>query len=391
MYKNIETMKIKPFVEVLVLAVGTTPQIITETIYALIHGSPPIRPDKIHVVTTATGRTIVTDRLLKNGIFDEFVREFRLEGLAIGDDDCIVPHDGKGCEIDDIIGSHESEAMGNLITSLIRTLSQDEHVRLHCSIAGGRKTMSFYMGAALQLFGRPWDRLYHVLVSPEFESNPLFFYKPKRNRVIESRLPDGTMTKLETKNAQIHLAELPFIRLRDKLSLQGKSFHDLVKEGQEKIDTATFQPELFVNIASRTVQIGPYTIQMNPAHLIVYSELLRNKTTGCVHPERPYCLECTDCFQPLSSLLSEQALERMIHDYRNIYRNAPYRADELHAQWKKRTGTESIRQALSKITRSITEGVTDERIRPYYVVSAERIYAGSRYGVRIEKGKITIQ
>lgn len=384
-------MTVTPFVEVLILAVGTTPQIITETIYALIHDSPPIRPEKIYVVTTSTGKAIVTDRLLKNGKFDEFVHEFRLEGLTIGDDDFFVPRDGKGREIDDIIGSRESEAMGDCITSLVRTLSQDSRVRLHCSIAGGRKTMSFYMGAALQLFGRPWDRLYHVLVPPEFESHPLFFYKPKKNRVIESRLPDGTMTKLETKNARIHLAELPFIRLRDKLSLQGKSFHDLVKEGQEKIDTATFQPEIFVSIPDRTVRIGPFSIQMNPTHLIVYAELLRNKTNGCRHPEQPYCHECTDCFQSLSSLLSEQALDRMIHDYRNIYRHAPSRADELHAKWKKRTGTESIRQVLSKISRSITEKVPDERIRPYYVVSTKRIYADSRYGVRIEKRKITLQ
>ncbi|WP_442891844.1 CRISPR-associated ring nuclease [Dissulfurispira sp.] len=40
--------------------------------------------------------------------------------------------------------------------------------------------MSFYMGAALQLFGRPWDRLYHVLVTPEFESNPEFFTSQRK-------------------------------------------------------------------------------------------------------------------------------------------------------------------------------------------------------------------
>ena len=29
------------------------------------------------------------------------------------------------------------------------------------------------------LYGRPQDRIYHVLVSPEFESSGVFFYPPR--------------------------------------------------------------------------------------------------------------------------------------------------------------------------------------------------------------------
>lgn len=172
-------MKIRPFKEALVLAVGTTPQIITETICALVQQKPPVVPDRLTIVTTTAGRKAVQEKLLANGVFTQFTREFALPSLALQDDHIIVPHHASGHEIDDITSTAESEAMGDLITSLIRDLTSEPETRLHCSIAGGRKTMSFYMGAALQLFGRPWDRLYHVLVSPEFESNPHFFSNRK--------------------------------------------------------------------------------------------------------------------------------------------------------------------------------------------------------------------
>lgn len=382
-------MKIKPFVEVLVLAVGTTPQIITETIQGLLDLSPPVRPDKLYIVTTATGKQTVKERLLENGIYNKFAQNFTLNNLSLGDENFVVAKNGAGREIYDIVEAEESEAMGDLITSLISDLAQNPRVRLHCSIAGGRKTMSFYMGTALQLFGRPWDRLYHVLVSPEFESNPLFFYKPKKNTIIELKLPDGSLKKLQTKDARIHLAELPFIRLGDKLNLQGKSFADLVQEGQKKLDTATIQPELLIDLSARTVHIGPRLIEMIPVQLMVYAALLKQKVHSCKHEEKPYCGDCTDCFLTLQNLLSPEAIEQMALDYKKMYRESPFRADELKTKWKDRPGTETIRQNISKISRTIKEQLPEEALWPYFTVTAVRRYAGTRYGVRAEKKKIT--
>lgn len=384
-------MKILPFKEVLILVVGTTPQIITETIYGLLSEKPPIKPEEVFIITTSVGKTTTQSGLLQNNLFQAFVKEYGLGQLNIPDDHFIVARNSYGDELSDITDDTENEIMGDLITSFIRTLADDQKTRLHCSIAGGRKTMSFYMGTALQLFGRPWDRLYHVLVSPEFESNPEFFYKPRRNRIIESRTPDGATKKLNTRDATIHLAELPFIRLRDKLYLQGKSFKDLVQEGQSKIDTATFQPELNVDLAARTVRIGNRLIEMIPVQLMVYAALLRQKIQGCKHQDRPYCADCTDCFQVLQNLLAKPTLERMAEDYKRMYKESPFRAEELKAKWQGRAGTETLRQNISKISRTIKEQLPDERLWPYYTVTAMRRYAGTRYGVRLEKEKINIK
>ena len=61
---------------------------------------------------------------------------------------------------------------GRCITNLIRAFTADPESALHVSIAGGRKTMGFFLGYALSLYGRAQDKLSHVLVSPPFESSP---------------------------------------------------------------------------------------------------------------------------------------------------------------------------------------------------------------------------
>lgn len=379
------------FKEIFIFVAGATPQIITETLYAISQNNPPVYPDEIHIVTTTTGKKKIEDTLLKRGILKELEKEYGLPSINLTDESFIVAKDSSGREIDDIRNEHENEAIGDLITSVIRQKAKDPNTRLHCSLAGGRKTMSFYMGAALQLFGRPWDKLYHVLVSPEFESNPEFFYKPKRNKVIECRLPDGTAKRLSTKDAEIQLAELPFIRLGNKISLHGKGFRELVAEGQKEIDMATMQPPLIVNLTERTVYIGDNLIEMVPIELMTYTAFLRQKTVYCRYPERQYCLDCAECFQVLTDLSSRPSVEEMTKDYKRIYSGQPLKAEEFLNKWKDGMDTSVIRQNISKINRSIKEQLADETLLPYYCITALKKYGSSRYGVRAEKGKIRVE
>ena len=171
--------------------------------------------------------------------------------------------------------------------------------------------MSFYLGSALQLFGRPWDRLYHVLVSPEFESHPGFFYKPRKNRILEVKDVSGKIIKkLNTRDARISLAEIPFLSLGGKLSLEGKSYRDLIAESQREINTATVQLPLKVDFKDHLIEVGTRAVEMVPMQLIVYAALLREKVQRCRHPERDLCLECSDCFPALVDLASKRAWRR---------------------------------------------------------------------------------
>jgi hypothetical protein len=51
----------------------------------------------------------------------------------------------------------------------------------------------------------------------------------------------------------------------------------------------------------------------------------------------------------------------------------------------------AIRQNISKINRTIKEQLSNETLLPYYLITSIKKYAGSRYGVRVEKGKIRIE
>jgi len=254
--------------------------------------------------------------------------------------------------------------------------------------------MSFYLGSALQLFGRPWDKLYHVLVSPEFESHPDFFYKPRRNKVLELKDSNGRVfKKLQTRDARISLAELPFIRLRDKIPLEGKGFKELVREGQREIDMASVQPSIRVNLPERVVYVGETSIDMVPIQMVIYVHLLRQKLQSCSFPERPYCLDCTECFPYLGDLSKRKVLDGMVTDYQGIYGVSSGRVEEFRRHWEKKGGIDSdtLRQNLSKINSVSKEHLKDETLLPYFLIAPVGKHGSKRYGIRAEKGKIMVE
>lgn len=382
----------KPFEkEILIFVAGATPQIITETIFALSRKTPPVYPDEIYIITTAAGKRTIKESLIEKKILDKLIKEYRLPVISLKDESFVVVRDKEGRELEDIRDEVDNERIGDLITSFIREKARDYRVRLHCSLAGGRKTMSFYLGSAVQLFGRPWDKLYHVLVTPEFEHNPEFFYKPKKDRTIHCRLQDGSVVEMNTRDAKIQLAELPIIRLGGRISLQGKGFKELVEEGQSEIDTATVQPYLIVNLSERTVQIEDNTLEMIPMQLMIYTAFLRSKVDHCRYPERKYCLECTDCFQTITDIWSRPLLEEMAKDYVRIYGGKIGKKDDLLERHKNGIDPQLARQIITKINRTIKEQLPDEKLHPYYIISNIKKYGSTRYGVRIEKMKIRIE
>lgn len=372
--------------EIFIFIAGSTPQVITETIYALAMKNPPVYPDEIFIITTKMGKERVEDALIKKGILKHLIQEYDLPEIVITKDSFIIPVDSSDNPLEDIRDEFDNEIMGDLITSFIKEKAKDTNARLHCSLAGGRKTMSFYIGSALQLFGRPCDKLYHILVTPEFESNPEFFYKPKKDRVIEA-----TGKRLNTKDAEITIAELPFIRLINKIFFHTEGFKDLVHEGQKEIDTATIQRQIFVNLSERTVHIGDDLIELVPSQLMIYTAYLRQKKDHCKYSERENCIDCADCFLSIDDLSGRPALEDMVKDYRKIYSTQLLRADDLLDKHKEGFDPPTIRQNISKINRTIKEQLQDETLFPYYTITTVKKYAGSRYGVRAEKGKIRIE
>ncbi len=388
-------MSVKAYRETLVFVTGTTPQIVTETLYCLTQTTqPPVFPDEIHILTTSSGKEKIERELLERERLKAFSKEFGLPPIPLTRESIHVVCDEKGNPIEDIREVSHNESVGDFIANFIREKAEDPGIRLHCSLAGGRKTMSFYLGTALQLFGRPWDKLYHVLVTSEFESHPEFYYKPRKNRVLELRDSSGKVIKrIETKDAQISLAELPFVRLRDKISFAGKGFRDLVREGQREIDMACIQPMLKVDLTEKVIYVGQVGIDMVPIQMAIYTHLLRRKLEGCHFPERPYCLDCIDCFPYLGDLSNRKTLEEIIKDYQKAYGPHSGRVEEFRKHWERKGGIDqdTLRQNISKINSTLKETIEDETLHPYYLITPIGKHGSKRYGIRAEKGKIAIE
>ena len=200
---------------ILLATLGKSPAVLTETLYhmACIQ-SPPNVPTEIHVVTTAEGA-----HRAKLSLLDPSMAKLKVlsDNYSLNDLSLALPlanihtiTDAAGSVLEDITSAEHSAATADLITSLVRQFTSDVQSSLHVSIAGGRKTMGFLLGYALTIFGRQQDRLSHVLVNEPFDTMPEFFFPPRQPVV----LIDRSGRPASTQTANIRLAEIPFIKLR---------------------------------------------------------------------------------------------------------------------------------------------------------------------------------
>ncbi len=199
---------------ILLCACGITPQVVTESLYCLrVAAEERFAVNEVHIITTARGREAAEASLLVAGHFAQLCKDYGFDDIRFDASHIEVIRDPLGSELDDIRSPEENAAAADCITELIRRLSSDEGAALHVSLAGGRKTMSYYAGYALSLFGRPQDRLSHVLVKEEFEAEPEFFYPTPDSRAIRTR----SGRHLDASRATLTLANIPFVRLRGTL------------------------------------------------------------------------------------------------------------------------------------------------------------------------------
>lgn len=380
----------KQFREVLIFVAGATPQIITETIYALAMQNPPIYADELHIITHSLGKQLIIQKLGKDGVLQQLCTEYGIPRLSLSDANFLVITDQDGNELSDIRTVADNEQAGDQIAAFLRRKAAEPSVRLHCSLSGGRKTMTHYMGIAFQLFARQWDRLYHVMVAPEFEKVEQFFYPPKQPQQLNVKSRTGEVI-INTADANVSLVQLPMIYLRDKVPSQAATIREIVAEGQKEIDMAATQRPVRVNLAERTLYIGDTLIDLSPIQLMLYTTFLNLKRQPCRFNSRDYCHECTACFIPLVELTSSEAIEQMAKDYQSIYGNDPLKADELLEKWDRNLQTDLLRQQISKINAAIRDDLNDPTLLPIYKVSTVKQYGSSRYGVRVEKGKIVVE
>lgn len=252
--------------------VGLSPAVVTETLYALaVRRRPRVVPADVHIVTTREGAARVTATLLgPRGALTALRQEYRLplEALRCPPDHVHVLVDARGEPLDDIVTSRDSEAVGEQLAALVQRLGAPPGTALHCSLAGGRKTMGALLAMALQLHGGPQDRLYHVLVSPPWERVDDFFFPTRRSRRL--RGPDGFV---DARRAEVALAELPLLRLGPavrRLGLSGLDLARLAAEVEAEAAGRLRLEPLVLDPARRSVRVGDFRVVLPAQQFALY-------------------------------------------------------------------------------------------------------------------------
>ena len=238
---------------ILLAAMGTSPQVLTETLYAIHMQGKPF-PDEVYLITSENAKAKTVELLFEKEQIKQLkahhnLPDFKFELshiLLMEDDDGEVVFDGR--EEDD------QKSIADSITRIVTRFTADENCLIHASIAGGRKTMAFYLGYAMSMFGRDQDILSHVFVSKEFEFTEQFFFPTLNDNYIAKN-----NQLLNTKDAQVTLAEIPFVRMRNLVDknliaqIENDSFSKAVahlnayKKENIKVEIATKAKNILVN------------------------------------------------------------------------------------------------------------------------------------------------
>ncbi|MDN5924216.1 MAG: CRISPR-associated ring nuclease Csm6 [Xanthomonadales bacterium] len=270
----------------LVCVTGMAPQIVTETLYVLLKREPQFVPTELHLISTRLGAEQAALSFLEpdtdwlSRLLDEF--DIPREAMCFNRENIHVVHDQNHYALEDIRNADENTAAADQITRLIADFAADENSVIHASLAGGRKTLGFYLGYAMSLFGRPQDVLSHVLVNEPFERLSNFFYPPKRGQVLYLR--DGT--PVHTRDAILDLAEIPFVRLALNLKtplqtkLQDPTFS--FKSAVEQAQLALEPPRLRIEIGDNRVFAGQraLSVKLSDANFVFYLLLARATQAG---------------------------------------------------------------------------------------------------------------
>jgi CRISPR-associated protein (TIGR02584 family) len=252
--------------DVLVITAGATPQVITETVFALAKREPARIPGRIICATTHAMLVRFAD------VLDDRLRELTRE-LGIepkwGKVEVQYPLDEAGKPVEDIRTEADTTAFATFMADLIRRLTLDPQTRIHLSLAGGRKSMSYHAGAAIELFGRGQDELSHVLVQPDdFEGCADFWYPTRGSNPVRHR--DGRM--LDAKDARVAFSLIPFVRtgelMPDWFREEQLQYGDYVARVQAAQGTGL---QIELDSGRREVVIGRLgRVEMSPVQFAFY-------------------------------------------------------------------------------------------------------------------------
>ncbi|MBQ7188481.1 MAG: TIGR02584 family CRISPR-associated protein [Kiritimatiellae bacterium] len=145
---------------ILVAGMGTSPAVLTETVWALAHQAKPVLPHEVVVLTTKTGKIRLSTEILSGtpSVWEKLKAALRKEKIGIddrlvfGETSIRVIPDRDGNEADDLRTGEDNLRTADFMLQQIRQYSEASDTVILASIAGGRKTMSALLFSCMRHF-----------------------------------------------------------------------------------------------------------------------------------------------------------------------------------------------------------------------------------------------
>jgi len=366
---------------ILVAVAGQTPAIVTETLWAL-EQQCGVRVDEIRVITTAQGaQSLIRELLGSNGAFAEYCTHYQVPAgrIAFSQHHIYVLKDAEGRELQDIRNSEDNKVVANTIFSLIRSWCRRSDEVLHCSVAGGRKTMGNYLTMSLMLCGRMHDRLSHVLVSPEFERGVHgFYYPPPRETFYarKSRVDNIPGEPLSSRDACVELADIPFPRLRELLGGDlplEKSLTEAITYSQYILQYLQAPPPLILRLDRRSVILGQFAFVLPKQLIAVYAFFLLSFNGSRSRAS----METLFCKRLLLAQL-ERLMDRMKHGEHEVY---AWETMKDEADFRSR-----MSPCISKVNGALQSALGKNRLSSHFSIATK-----GAYGVDVQDFEILLK
>ena len=258
---------------ILIAGMGTSPAVLSETVWALAHQENPIVPDEIVVLTTRSGKAALRSAVMSGtpSVWERLRTALGKENIStngkliFGDTSIRVIPDEHGNEVDDLRTGSDNLRAADFMLGELRKYTEDPDTTVLCSSAGGRKTMSALLFSCMTLLGREGDKVYHVLLPPEFEQGvdpPFYFPEPGVTYTAKA-----TGRKFRANRVQSELFEVPFVRMRgwyqEKFKSIPPSYRTLISKVQTVAPPAVAYPEIEIDAWNGGVTINRVQVALS--------------------------------------------------------------------------------------------------------------------------------
>ena len=266
---------------VLIAVLGTSPAVLTETVWALAHLDEPVIPDEVVAVTTTGGEAALKAQLFGEAKgWDRLLAALSRLRVGVGESlrfgttrqsIKVFSDRRRQYELADIATTDDNTQAADDLLEILRCYTEDPSTQVYASIAGGRKTMGALMLSCMSLLGREGDHVLHVLVNPPFDGGvePVFLFPERGVRYT----PRAGGPALSAREARISLIDLPFVKMRgwyqDRFKTLPPRYSDLVRAAQSVGPAATVQkPLLTFDFDDGSLFVDEQAVKLSPVEFI---------------------------------------------------------------------------------------------------------------------------